>query len=137
MISAYEHGQNAAQHGKHIQACPFDLGTVQWREWCDGFMWLTAGDTGVTRGGIIVLRGGACAVERAANPLHRAPVDDHHSRNTLPGYSGRGVAGAFRVQPLPFTSVIRRQTQRSKMVASTPGGKPCSQGRNSHADGPG
>jgi hypothetical protein len=38
MISAYEHGQNAARHGKHIQACPFDPGTVQWREWCDGFM---------------------------------------------------------------------------------------------------
>jgi hypothetical protein len=38
MISAYEHGQNAARHGKHIQACPFDPGTLQWREWCDGFM---------------------------------------------------------------------------------------------------
>ena len=24
MISAYEYGQNAAHHGKHIQACPFD-----------------------------------------------------------------------------------------------------------------
>ena len=22
MISAYEHGRHAAQHGKHIQACP-------------------------------------------------------------------------------------------------------------------
>jgi hypothetical protein len=31
--------------------------------------WLTAGDTSVTRGGIIVLRGGACAVERAADPV--------------------------------------------------------------------
>jgi len=29
--------------------------------------WLTAGDTAVTHGGIIVLRGGACAVERAAH----------------------------------------------------------------------
>ena len=35
MISAYEHGQNAARHGKHIQACPFDPGTAEWR---DGFM---------------------------------------------------------------------------------------------------
>jgi hypothetical protein len=38
VISAYEHGQNAARHGKHIQACPFDPGTAQWREWRDGFM---------------------------------------------------------------------------------------------------
>jgi hypothetical protein len=38
MISAYEHGQNAARHGKHIQACPFDPGTAEWREWRDGFM---------------------------------------------------------------------------------------------------
>ena len=38
MISAYEHGQNAARHGKHIQACPFDPGTTQWREWRAGFM---------------------------------------------------------------------------------------------------
>jgi hypothetical protein len=36
MTSAYEHGQNAAQHGKHIQACPFDTGTVDWREWREG-----------------------------------------------------------------------------------------------------
>ena len=27
MISAYEHGRHAAQHAKHIQACPFDTGT--------------------------------------------------------------------------------------------------------------
>jgi hypothetical protein len=27
MISAYEHGRHAAQHGKHIQAYPFDTGT--------------------------------------------------------------------------------------------------------------
>ena len=27
MISSYEHGRAAAQHGKHIQACPFDSGT--------------------------------------------------------------------------------------------------------------
>jgi hypothetical protein len=27
MISAYEHGRNAAKHAKHIQACPFDTGT--------------------------------------------------------------------------------------------------------------
>jgi hypothetical protein len=38
MISAYEHGQNAARHGKNIQACPFDAGTVQWRQWRDGFV---------------------------------------------------------------------------------------------------
>jgi hypothetical protein len=35
MISAYEHGQNAARHGKYIQACPFDPGTAQWRDWRD------------------------------------------------------------------------------------------------------
>ena len=38
MNSAYEHGQNTAWGGKHIQACPFDAGTLQWREWRDGFM---------------------------------------------------------------------------------------------------
>jgi hypothetical protein len=43
MISAYEHGRNAARHGKHIQACPFDTGTAEWREWRDGFG-LSAGD---------------------------------------------------------------------------------------------
>jgi ribosome modulation factor len=37
MSSAYEHGQNAARHGKHIQACPFDTGTAEWQEWRDGF----------------------------------------------------------------------------------------------------
>jgi NAD(P)-dependent dehydrogenase (short-subunit alcohol dehydrogenase family) len=37
MISAYEHGRNAAQHGKHIQACPFDTGSPEWREWRKGF----------------------------------------------------------------------------------------------------
>jgi hypothetical protein len=31
MISAYHHGRNAAQHGKHIQACPFDTGSPEWR----------------------------------------------------------------------------------------------------------
>jgi hypothetical protein len=36
MTSAYEHDQNAAQHGKHNQACPFDTGTVDWREWREG-----------------------------------------------------------------------------------------------------
>jgi ribosome modulation factor len=35
--SAYEHGRNAAQHGKHIQACPFDTGTDEWRGWRQGF----------------------------------------------------------------------------------------------------
>jgi hypothetical protein len=33
MISAYECGQNAAHHGKHIQACRFDTGTSEQREW--------------------------------------------------------------------------------------------------------
>src|ERR1700733_1473526 len=37
MISAYEHGRNAAKHSKHIQACPFDTGTAEWREWRAGF----------------------------------------------------------------------------------------------------
>jgi hypothetical protein len=37
MISAYEHGRTAAKHGKHIQACPFDTGTREWREWRKGF----------------------------------------------------------------------------------------------------
>ena len=37
MISAYEHGRTAAQHGKHIQACPFDTGSPEWREWRKGF----------------------------------------------------------------------------------------------------
>ena len=36
-LSAYEHGQNAARRGKHVQACPFDAGTVEWRQWRDGF----------------------------------------------------------------------------------------------------
>jgi hypothetical protein len=42
MISAYEHGWNAARLGKHIQACPFDSGTAEWQEWRDGFL-LSAG----------------------------------------------------------------------------------------------
>ena len=37
MISAYEYGRTAALHGKHIQACPFDTGTPEWREWRKGF----------------------------------------------------------------------------------------------------
>ena len=37
MISAYEHGRHATQHAKHIQACPFDTGTPEWREWRKGF----------------------------------------------------------------------------------------------------
>jgi len=35
MISAYEHGGNAAHHGKHIQACPFDTGTPECNGFCD------------------------------------------------------------------------------------------------------
>jgi hypothetical protein len=42
MISAYQHGRNAARHGRHIQACPFDTGTCEWHEWRDGFL-LSAG----------------------------------------------------------------------------------------------
>jgi hypothetical protein len=38
MISAYDHGQNAAQRGKHIQACPFDTGTSEWRAWRRGYV---------------------------------------------------------------------------------------------------
>ena len=38
MISAYEHGRNAAQHGKHIQACPFDTGTSEWCGWRRGYV---------------------------------------------------------------------------------------------------
>jgi hypothetical protein len=36
-LSPYAHGQNAARRGKHVQACPFDTGTVDWRQWRDGF----------------------------------------------------------------------------------------------------
>ena len=36
-LSVYAHGQNAARRGKHVQACPFDTGTVEWRQWRDGF----------------------------------------------------------------------------------------------------
>ena len=38
MISAYQHGWNAARLGKHIQACPFDAGTAEWQEWRNGFL---------------------------------------------------------------------------------------------------
>jgi hypothetical protein len=38
MISAHEHGWNAARRGKHIQACPFDAGTAEWQAWRDGFL---------------------------------------------------------------------------------------------------
>ena len=41
MISAYEHGRNAAKHAKHIQACPFDTGTTEWREWRAAFRGLS------------------------------------------------------------------------------------------------
>jgi hypothetical protein len=36
MTYAYEHGRNA-QHGKHIQTCPFDTGTNEWRSWRNRF----------------------------------------------------------------------------------------------------
>ena len=39
--SAYEHGQNAAKRGKHLQACPFDTGTMEWRQWRKGFLSVT------------------------------------------------------------------------------------------------
>jgi hypothetical protein len=37
-FSADEHGQNAARRGKHLQACPFDTGTMEWRQWREGFL---------------------------------------------------------------------------------------------------
>ena len=37
-LSACEHGQNAAKRGKHLQACPFDTGTMEWRQWREGFL---------------------------------------------------------------------------------------------------
>jgi hypothetical protein len=43
-LSAYEHGQSAASRGKHLQACPFDTGTMQWRQWRDGFLAVTRPD---------------------------------------------------------------------------------------------
>lgn len=39
--SADEHGQNAAKRGKHLQACPFDTGTMEWRQWRKGFLSVT------------------------------------------------------------------------------------------------
>jgi hypothetical protein len=35
--TVYQHGRNAAQRGKHIQSCPFDTGSPEWREWRLGF----------------------------------------------------------------------------------------------------
>ena len=35
--TSYQHGRNAAQRGKHIQSCPFDTGSPEWREWRLGF----------------------------------------------------------------------------------------------------
>ena len=40
-LSAYEHGQNAAKRGKHLQACPFDTGTMEWRQWRESFLSVT------------------------------------------------------------------------------------------------
>ncbi len=37
-LSVYEHGQNAPKRGKHLQACPFDTGTIEWRQWREGFL---------------------------------------------------------------------------------------------------
>jgi hypothetical protein len=37
-LPAYDHGQNAAKRGKHLQACPFDTGTMEWRQWREGFL---------------------------------------------------------------------------------------------------
>jgi hypothetical protein len=36
-LYACEQGQIAAKNGKHIQACPFDTGTSEWRGWREGF----------------------------------------------------------------------------------------------------
>jgi hypothetical protein len=41
VLSEYEHGQNAARRGKHLQACPFDTDTKEWRQWRDGFVSVT------------------------------------------------------------------------------------------------
>ena len=41
VLSAYEHGQNAVRRGKHLQACPFDTDTEEWRQWRDGFLAVT------------------------------------------------------------------------------------------------
>ena len=49
MISAYEHGRHATQHAKHIQACPFDTGTPEWREWRKGFCDKTVTTQGIVR----------------------------------------------------------------------------------------
>jgi hypothetical protein len=38
MITAYEHGQNEARPGKHVQANPFDCGTNDWVEWRNGYI---------------------------------------------------------------------------------------------------
>ena len=43
-LSTYEHGQNAAKRGKHLQACPFDTGTMEWRQWREGFLSITRPD---------------------------------------------------------------------------------------------
>ncbi len=40
-LSAYGHGQNAAKRGKHLQACPFDTGTMEWRQWRESFQSVT------------------------------------------------------------------------------------------------
>jgi hypothetical protein len=40
-LSAYDHGQNAAKRGKHLQARPFDTGTMEWRQWQEGFLSVT------------------------------------------------------------------------------------------------
>jgi hypothetical protein len=61
MISAYEHGRNAARRGKHIQACPFDAGTAEWQEWRDGFL-LSAGQC--MQEASAVARGAPRTVER-------------------------------------------------------------------------
>ena len=38
LLSACEHGRNAARRGKHLQACPFDAATMEWRQWREGFL---------------------------------------------------------------------------------------------------
>jgi hypothetical protein len=71
MISAYEHGRNAAQRGKHIQACPFDAGTDEWQEWRDGFL-LSAGQR--LQEASAVARG----VPRPAERFHSCRYDEIH-----------------------------------------------------------
>ena len=71
MISAYEHGWNAARRSKHIQACPYDAGTAEWQEWRDGFL-LSAGQC--MQEAVAVARG----VPRTAEQFRSCRYDEIH-----------------------------------------------------------